>query len=166
MKSKAENMKIISRYKYNNYYFNKRIRNKYNFLENQYDRELDFQKQLLKLKFYKEETGKPESISIKDIHKSADRFYYTTFQNELMNAKEKQIIFNKTQTKNHIKKTQRKIFNTESSQFSPLNLNKEIEYLSPHQIYEKNYDCINEITNKIAKICNKEKEIEKKKRKI
>ena len=104
-KSKAENIKMIPRYKYNNYYFNKRFRKKYNFLENQYDRELAFQKQLLKLKYIKEETGKPESISIKDIHKSVDRFYFSTFQNELMNAKEKQIIFNTTQTKNHIKKS-------------------------------------------------------------
>lgn len=165
-KSKAENMKIIPRYKYNNYYFNKRFRKKYNFLENQYDRELAFQKQLLKSKYIKEETGKPESISIKDIHKSVDRFYFSTFHNELMNAKEKQIIFNKTQTINHTKKLQKKVFSTEPRQHTPISLNKEIEYLSPNQICEKNDDCINEITNKISKINNMEKEIEKKKRKI
>lgn len=165
-KRKAEDMKIIPRYKYNNYYFNKRFRKKYNFLENQYDRELAFQKQLLKSKYIKEETGKPESINIKDIHKSVDRFYFSTFQNELMNAKEKQIIFNKTQTINHMKKLQRKVFHTESRQYSPISLNKEIEYLSPNQICEKNDDCINEITNKISKIYTKEKEIEKKKRNI
>ena len=135
-------------------------------MENQYDRELAFQKQLLKSKYIKEETGKPESINIKDIHKSVDRFYFSTFQNELMNAKEKQIIFNKTQTINHMKKFQRKVFHTESRQYSPISLNKEIEYLSPNQICEKNDDCINEITNKISKIYTKEKEIEKKKRNI
>ena len=164
IKSKAENMKIIPRYNYNNYYFNKRFRKKYNFLENQYDRELAFQKQLLKSKNIKGETGKPESISIKDIHKSVDRFYFTTFQNELMNAKEKQIIFNKIQTIGHAKKFQRKVFYTESRQYSPISLNKEFEYLSPNQIYERNDDCINEITNKISKIITKEKEIEKKRR--
>ena len=165
-KSKAEEMKIIPRYKYNNYYFNKRFRKKYNFLESQYDRELAFQKQLLKSKYIKEETGKPESISIKDIHKSVDRFYFSTFENELMNAKEKQIIFNKTQTINHMKKLQKKAFSIEPRHYSPISLNKEIEYLSPNQIYERNDDCINEITNKISKINTKEKEIEKKKRKI
>ena len=159
-------MKIIPRYKYNNYYFNKRFRKKYNFLESQYDRELAFQKQLLKSKYIKEETGKPESISIKDIHKSVDRFYFSTFENELMNAKEKQIIFNKTQTINHMKKLQKKAFSIEPRHYSPISLNKEIEYLSPNQIYERNDDCINEITNKISKINTKEKEIEKKKRKI
>ena len=104
----------------------------------------------MKTKFIKEEFEKPESVDIKDIHKKVDEFYYTTFQNELMNAKEKQIIFDKIETTSAKKpKIQKKIFITEPKLFYSANLKKQKEYLNPNQITEINDDCINEITNKI-----------------
>ena len=160
-------VKEIPKYNYNYYYFNKKFKQKYNFLESQFDREINFQRQLLKTKFIKEEFEKPESVDIKDIHKKVDEFYYTTFQNELMNAKEKQIIFDKIETTSAKKpKIQKKIFITEPKLFYSANLKKQKEYLNPNQITEINDDCINEITNKISKIISQEKLIIQKKRKL
>ena len=166
IKLKRINIKTIPRYKYNNFYFNKRFKKKYEFLESQYDKELAFQKQLLKSKFIKEHSGKPESINIKDIQKSVDRFYFSTYENELMNAKEKQNIFNVTPTVNPIRKTQKRALSTEPKQYSILNTKKEVKYLSGKQINDQINDCINDITNKISKISSKEKEILIKKRKL
>ena len=159
--------KKVPKYDYNNYYFNKKFKNKYNFLRSQFDREIDFQKKLLKSKFLKEEFENPVSVDIKDIHKKVDEFYYTTLENELMNAKEKQIIFDKTEIMNSNKaKTQRKAFVGNKNLFRFSILRKETDYLNPHQITERNDDCINEITNKISKIISQEKLILRKKRKL
>lgn len=159
--------KYIHKYNYNNYYFNKKFKKKYNFLENQYDKEIEFQKQLLKTKFIKDESLKPESFNIRDIHKKVEDFYYTTYENELMNAKEKQIIFDKTELMNTNRlKTTRRLFSAETKIFSLSNLHKEKEFLNNNQIQENNNDCINDITNKILKISSQEKEITIKKRKI
>ena len=166
IKLKRINIKTIPRYKYNNFYFNKRFKKKYEFLESQYDKELAFQKQLLKSKFIKEQSGKPESINIKDIQKSVDRFYFSSFENELMNAKEKQNLFNVTPTVNPIRKTQKRPLSTEPRQYSSLNTKKEVKYLSGKQINDTINDCINDITNKISKISSKEKEILIKKRNL
>jgi hypothetical protein len=163
---KRINIKTIPRYKYNNFYFNKRFKKKYEFLESQYDKELAFQKQLLKSKYIKEQSGKPESINIKDIQKSVDRFYFSTYENELMNAREKQIIFNVAQKANQIRKTQKRALSSEPRQYSTINTKKEVKYLNGKQINDQINDCINNITNKISKISSKEKEILIKKRKL
>ena len=84
-----------------------------------------------------------------------------------MNAKEKQIIFDKTEIMNSNKaKTQRKAFVGNKNLFRFSILRKETDYLNPHQITERNDDCINEITNKISKIISQEKLILRKKRKL
>ena len=159
--------KYIPRYIYNNYYFNKKFKKKYNFLENQYDKEIEFQKQLLKTKFIKEESFRPEAFNIRDIHKKVEEFYYTTYENELMNAKEKQIIFDKNELMNANKqKAARRLFSADYKLFSSPNLQKEKDYLNTNQIEEINNDCINDITNKILKISSQEKAITIKKRKI
>jgi len=158
--------KYIPKYDYNNYFFNKKYKIKYNYLEKQYDREIDFQKQLLKTKFIKEYSIKPESVDVRDIYKKVDELYYTTFENELMNAKEKQIIFDKTELMNTNKsKFPRRMFSADQKVFSS-NTQKEKEYLNINQITETNNDCINDITNKILKISSQEKAILRKKRKI
>ena len=158
--------KYIPRYNYNNYYFNKKFKNKYNFLENLYDKEIQFQKQLLRTKFIKEESLRPEPFDIRDIHKKVDEYYYTTYENELMNAKEKQIIFDKTELNNvnKVKLIKRKF--SADMKLSSSNLQKEKDYLNSNQIKDMNNDCINDITNKISKISSQEKAIVKKKRKI
>ena len=166
IKLKRISVKTIPRYNYNNYYFNKRFKKKYEYLESQYDKELIFQKQLLKSKFIKEQSGKPETINIKDIQKSVDKFYFSTYENELMNAKEKQIIFNIAPTSNSIKKTQKRAISSEPKKYSSLNTKKEVKYLSGKQINDNINDYINNITNKISKITSKEKEILIKKRKL
>ena len=159
--------KYIPRYNYNNYYFNKKFKKKYDFLENQYDKEIAFQKQLLKTKFIKDESSsKPESLNIRDIHKKVEEFYYTTFENELMNAKEKQIIFDKTELMNTNKSKPKRIFSIDTKMLSSLNLQKEKEYVNSNQITEMNEDCINEITNKILKISSQEKKVIKRRRKL
>jgi hypothetical protein len=157
--------RYIPRYNYNDYYFNKKFKKKYNFLENQYDKEIDFQKELLKTKFYKDYSLKPEPFNYRDIEKKVEEFYYTTYENELMNAKEKQIIFDKSEL---MKKTkmQRRLFNADHHKlYSPI-IKKEKDYLNTNQIRETNDECINDITNKILKISSQEKNILRKKRKI
>lgn len=81
--------RYIPRYNYNDYYFNKKFKKKYNFLENQFDKEIEFQKQLLKTKFYKDYSLKPEPFNYRDLEKKVEEFYYTTYEKELMNVKEK-----------------------------------------------------------------------------
>ena len=155
--------RYIPKYDYNNYFFNKNFKKKYNFLENQYDKEINFQKQLLKTKFIKEHSIKPESVDIRDIHKKVDEYYYTTFENELMNAKEKQIIFDKIELVNSNKsKFPKRIFSAEQKSYSA-NIQKEKEYLNENQINEMNNDCINDITNRILKLTSQEKAILRKK---
>ena len=133
------------------------------------DREIDFQKELLKTKFIKEETF-PEPFDIRDIHKKVDEMYYTTFENELMNAKEKQIIFDKNELLNSTKgRVKRRNYSSAQKIFNYVNYKKEkIEknYLNKKQIREMNEDYINDITNKISKIASQEKNILRKKRKI
>ena len=161
------NPKFIPKYNYNKYYFNKRFRNKYKYLETQYDKEITFQKQLLSTKFNKEvESIKLKPVNIRDIYKKVDEYYYTTFENELMNAKEKQIIFDKNELMNLNKsKSPRRVLSNEQKIFSYKNKGNK-NYYSSNQINEINEDCINDITNKILKISSKEKEILNKKRKI
>ena len=160
--------KYIPKYQYDNYFFNKKFKTKYNFLENQYDKEINFQKELLKTKYIKEHSIKPETVDIRDIYKKVDEFYYTTFENELMNAKEKQIIFDKTELMNANKsKLPRRLFSAEKKLFSSnIKKEKEKEYLNGNQISEMNDDCINDITNKILKISSQEKSTLRKKRNI
>ena len=159
----------IPQYNYNHFYFNKKYIKRYNFLESQFDREIDFQKELLKTKFIKEETF-PEPFDIRDIHKKVDEIYYTTFENELMNAKEKQIIFDKNELLNSTKgRVKRRNYSSAQKIFNYVNYKKEkIEknYLNKNQIREMNEDYINDITNKISKIASQEKNILRKKRKI
>ena len=163
------NSKYIPNYNYNKFYFNKRFRNKYKYLETQYDKEITFQKQLLRTKFNKEvESIKPNPVDVRDIYKKVDELYYTTFENELMNAKEKQIIFDKAELMN-INKSKgirgtRRIFNPEHKILSYSN--KGNKNYNSIQIQEMNEDCINDITNKILKISSQEKDILRKKRKI
>lgn len=161
----------VPRYNYNHYYFNKKFKKKYNYLESQYDKEIAFQKQLLKTKFVKEESGKPEPVNVQDIQKKVEHFYFYTFENELMNAKESKIVFDKTDMPNSSKKKlPRRIVSAEQRIFSHLifNQNKETEtekkYLDENQIKDVNDDTINVVTNKILEITNKEKLINKKKR--
>ena len=160
------NPKYIPRYNYNYYYFNKKFKKKFNFLEAQYDKEIDFQKQLLKTKSNKDELFNPESFNSRDVHAKAKEFYYITFENELMNAKEKQIIFDKTEQLKTSKLKPRKIYSNDNKLYSSLNLHNKKDYLNSNQITEINGNCINEITNKIVKINYLEKFITKKKRKI
>ena len=159
----------IPQYNYNQYYFNKKYTKRFNFLESQFDREIEFQKELLKTKYIKDETL-PETVDIRDIYKKVDDMYYTTYENELMNAKEKQIIFDKNELLNSTKgRAQRRNFSAAQKIFNYLNNKKEKidkEYPNKNQISEINEDCINDITNMISKLTSTEKAILRKKRKI
>ena len=157
--------RYIPKYNYNDYYFNKKFKKKYNFLEYQYDKEIEFQKQLLKTKFYKDYSLKPEPFNLRDIEKKVEEFYYTTYENELMNAKEKQIIFDKSELINK-SKVPRRLFSADCHKLYSPNIKKEKDYLNMNQIREMNDECINDITNKILKITSQEKNTLRKKRKI
>ena len=82
-----------------------------------------------------------------------------------MNAKEKQIIFDKNELINKIKMP-RRLFSSDFHKFYIPNVRKEKDYLNVNQIRDMNDECINDITNKILKITSQEKKTLRKKRKI
>ena len=82
-----------------------------------------------------------------------------------MNAKEKQIIFDKSELINK-SKVPRRLFSADCHKLYSPNIKKEKDYLNMNQIREMNDECINDITNKILKITSQEKNTLRKKRKI
>ena len=99
----------IPKYYYNKFIFGKSFRKKRNILEKEYSKELKFQKDILQCKHY--EIIKPESININEVKKSCEKFYFSTFEKELMNAKESLIFFDKKDIDTNTKIKDKKINN-------------------------------------------------------
>ena len=96
----------VPKYYYDKFVFSKSFRKKKKTLEKQYTEELKFQKNLLQCKHY--EIIKPESIDINEVKKSCEKFYFSTFEKEFMNAKENTIFFDKKDIKTNKKLKRRK----------------------------------------------------------
>ena len=158
-----QNREDVKKYNYNEYFFNKDYIKKLNFLEKQYDRELDFQKQLLKTKFNKEEVNeKIPDVDIRNVNKKCENIYYSTFLNELMNVKEAQVIFDKAEISNNFKQS-KKNKKEDKNYFSST---QKKEYKESSKIRDINEGYINDITNSIMKINSEEKKVNKKIRKF
>ena len=99
----------VPKYYYNKFIFGKSFRKKRNILEKEYSKELKFQKDILQCKHY--EIIKPENININEVKKSCEKFYFSTFEKELMNAKESLIFFDKKDIDTNTKIKDKKINN-------------------------------------------------------
>ena len=95
----------IPKYSYDNYLFNKSFMKKRKILDNQYSNELMFQKQLLKSKQHEYIETNP--FNLKQVQKECEKFYFRTFEKELMFAKERNIIFGKKEKNTSIKKKEK-----------------------------------------------------------
>lgn len=133
----------------------KGFQKKYTFLENQFDQEIDFHKNLLRNKSIKEELEKPQSPNLKEINEKVNKFFYTTFYKELMNAKEKQIIFNKKEVNKKIKvKSPSRYQRHDLKIFKKIILGKDT-FVDTEAVKEINDRYLNKMTKKIVEINNK-----------
>ena len=154
----------VPKYSYDKYVFHKSFLKKKNILENQYTSELLFQKQLLKTKHAILNT--PEKFNLKDVQENCEKFYYSTFDQELMNARERNIFFNNNKKENSTKPKDKKWINTFlSSQKAKdiilnelVNKNKEEKIFSPNK---NNKEYIDKLFRDIIYLNEKEKLIEK-----
>ena len=139
----------------NKYYLTKSFRNKYSFLQSQFDKEIDFHKNLLKIKVLQEDLKKPQPPDLRKIREDLNNFFYSTYYNELMNAREKQIIFDKRDIKITKKLRTGRRFLSPEPQVRKLNLSDN-RFLDTEEIYEMNERYINNMTNKIFEINKKQ----------
>jgi hypothetical protein len=155
----------VPKYSTDKYIFNKKFLKKKNILEKQYSKELIFQKQLLRTK--QNELIKPENFNKKSVQESCQQFYFITYEQELMNAKERNLIFKTNEDvasrKNRkinaflsSKKIKDEIMNSANNQ------NKNIKLDSPN---EKNKEYIDKLFNDIVYLNEKEKKLKIKYRK-
>jgi hypothetical protein len=155
----------VPKYSTDKYIFNKKFLKKKKILEKQYSNELIFQKQLLRTK--QNELTKPEIFNRKNVQESCQQFYFITYEQELMNAKERNLIFKTNEDvanrKNRkinaflsSKKIKDEIMNSANNQ------NKNIKLDSPN---EKNKEYIDKLFNDIVYLNEKEKKLKIKYRK-
>ena len=167
MKKFKKNKKIkfnVPKYNYDKYVFHKSFLKKKNILENQYNNELLFQKQLLKTKHAIINT--PEKFSLKDVQENCEKFYYSTFDQELMNARERSIFFNNNKKENSAKTKDKKWLNLflSSQKIKDalinefVNKKKEDKIVSPNK---NNKEYIDKLFRDIIYLNEKEKLIEK-----
>ena len=162
-----KNAKIINlkyttpKYVHDKIFLNKAYRNKYSFLEKQFNKEIDFHKNLLKVKSINEELIRPKKPNIKKFKEQAKTFFYSNYYNELMNIKEKQIIFNKNNSvkKNRVKRNE----NSEQNPFRKLSLSTN-SYVDSEEINGINDKYIIELTKNIRDINIQKKRKEKEKK--
>jgi len=155
---------IVPKYSYDKYVFHKSFLRKKNILENQYTNELLFQKQLLKTKHTI--LNIPEKFNIKDVQENCEKFYHSTFDQELMNARERNIFFNNNKKENNSKLKDKKWLNNFlSSQKGKeiiinelVNNKKKDKIVSPNK---NNKEYIDKLFRDIIYLNEKEKLIEK-----
>ena len=155
----------IPKYSYDKYLFSKSFMKKKKILENQYSNEIIFQKQLLNCKKY--DLIEPKIFNLKEIHNECNQFYFTTFEKEIMYAKERNTILRKNYINNNIK---RKVKNNNSTFFNKKKtkkiifndvINNKSEY--KNEVPNKNnLEIIDKLFNEIVYLNEKGKLIEKK----
>ena len=149
---------FVPKYSYDKYVFNKSFLKKKNILENQYTNELLFQKQLLKTK--RTILISPEKFNLKEVQENCEKFYFSTFDQELMNARERNIFFN-NKKENNAKSKDKKLPNNQKTKEAIINefINiKENKFISPNK---NNKEYIDKLFRDIIILNEKEKFIEK-----
>ena len=79
---------IIPKYNYDKYVFNRKLKSKRDILDHQYQKEIVFQKNLLKSK-HDENNNEPIFFDIKKIRDDAEEFYKLRLDDEIQKAKER-----------------------------------------------------------------------------
>ena len=153
----------MPKYVHDKIFLSKIFRRNYSFLENQFNREIDFHKNLLKTKCIQEELIRPKAPNPRELKEKAKTFFYNTFYNEIMNARDKQIIFDKNDKyrKNKINRYE----NFDSNSSLKLNLSDE-SCLDTEQIKEINDEYINKMTKNIMQINYNQKKFKEKAKKL
>ena len=141
----------IPKYSFNKYYSSHKFLRKKGYLENQYEREIKFQKLILRMKNNNEEEEKPSQFNIIKTYKMSENFFKNTLENELNNKIFDMISNNNN---NNIKKINNKKDNNEIIKNKKyIDENKiKIPFKDNLQIYNINQKSIDEITNSIAKL--------------
>ena len=156
----------IPKYSYDKYLFSKSFMKKKKILENQYSNEIIFQKQLLNCKKY--DLIEPKIFNLKEIHNECDKFFFTTFEKEIMYAKERNTFFRKNDTndnnniKRKVKNNNNTFFNKQKTKkiiFNDVNNKSEYNNEIPNK---NNYEIIDKLFNEIVYLNEKGKLIEKK----
>ena len=79
---------VIPKYNYDKYVFNKKLKSKRDILEKQYQKEIAFQKNLLRSK-HDENNNEPIFFDVKKIKDDAEEFYKLRLDDEIQKAKER-----------------------------------------------------------------------------
>ena len=98
----------IPKIKYSKYLFNKNFQKKIAFLDNQYNKELKFQKDMLRCK-EEEKTLAYEPFNERKINHTCENFYSTTLKKEMKSAKEREKILKKKEINKKQITSQRRI---------------------------------------------------------
>lgn len=98
----------IPKIKYSKYLFNKNFQKKIAFLDNQYNKELKFQKDMLKCK-EEEKTLAYEPFNERKINHTCENFYSTTLKKEMKSAKEREKMLKKKEINKKQITSQRRI---------------------------------------------------------
>ena len=155
---------IVPTYSYDKYLFDKSFMNKKKYLENQYAKELIFQKQLLYSK--KHDLIEPKVFNLKEVQNNCDKFYFSTFERELMNVNERNIIFGKKEINSNNIKTKTKKNNTFLKKIKTKDISNELindksEY-NFHNINKINFESLDKLFGDIIYLNDKENNIRKK----
>ena len=139
----------------------KGFKKKFSFLENQFNKEINFHKNLLRTKSIQEELEKPKAPNLKEINEKVKKFFYVNYYNELMNAREKQIVFDKKEvTKKNKEKTSRRYNSPEPQIFRKLIKRNEV-FFDTEEAKDENNKIINRIEKNIMEINYKKAVIKK-----
>ena len=152
----------IPKYSTDKFIFNKKFLKKKNILENQYSTELAFQKQLLRTK--QNELIKPEKFNKKSVQESCQQFYFIKYEQELMNAEERNIIFKTNEDATNRKNRKINIF-LSSNKVIMNNTNSQNKNINLDNPNKNNKEYLDKLFNDIVYLYEKEKELKKKNRK-
>ena len=146
------NKYIIPKYSFNKFYSSHKFLKKKNYLENQYERELRFQRLLLKCKNNIEKEEAPSQFNIIKTYKMTENFFKDTLENELNSKKIISNINNQI-----LNKEKEEVVKKRKSD----NNKKEVIYKDNLQIFNINQRSIDEITNSIAELTFKKNSLKK-----
>ena len=151
--SKNQN-NIVPKYSFNKFYSSNKFLKKKNYLESQYERELRFQRLLLKCKNNVEKEETPSQFNIIKTYKMTEEFFKETLENELNNKKQISNINNQILNKKKDEVVKKRKSNNDKKKVITL-------YKDNLQIFNINQRSIDEITNSIAKLTLKKNSLKK-----
>ena len=162
--NKTRQKDYIPKYNYDKYLFNKSFMRKKKNLEKQYSKEIKFQKKFLKCK--EKENTKPDAFCLKNVKSDCEKFFVTTFDEELMKIREKKYIFGNECIKNIARKKIKdsNINNTfsefrKTKKFNTIFNSKENK--KEEDLDDNNYKYINSLMRDIDDLNKKEKLLHK-----